>query len=44
MVTVIAVMLLVILPTAIVEGMQELSHKRAEARAWKWIRRRYYGA
>lgn len=44
MVTVIAVMLLVILPTAIVEGMQELSRKHAEARAWKWIRRRYYGA
>lgn len=44
MVTVIAVMLLVILPTAIIEGMRELSRKRAEARAWKWIRRRYYGA
>lgn len=44
MVTVIAVMLMVILPTAIVEGMQEISRKRAEERAWKWIRRRYYGA
>lgn len=44
MICVVVVMLLIVLPTAIVEGMQELSRKRAEARAWKWIRRRYYGA